>query len=136
MTALWMPDNCLWLHNLNMITKRLICSLWLERSCCKKQKSPGQEFGLGNRNVWRLKLILNYQKGHSWSFRTSWVSLTIFRRPLFPKSVSCPGLCGNFLQQDNDKAKIMILWGCAANAQPKNWFKSSTSHTWLEISAT
>ena len=70
----------------------------LEPSCCTKRqkKSPGQETGLGNRGRQKVlndaKLMLNDQGGHSCSFRTNLVSFRTFRRPLFPKPVSCPGL--------------------------------------------
>ena len=78
-------------------------SLWscLELFWCKKrQKSPGQE-DLGNMGLLKVlnntKLILNDSRGHSCSFRTKLVLFRTFRRPLFPKPVSCPGLFLPFL---------------------------------------
>ena len=87
----------------------------LEPVCCKKrQKSPNQETGLGNRGPLEIlndtKLILNGEGGHSCSFQTNLVSFRTFRRPLFPKPVSWLGLFCRFLQQDGSS---MVAWALA-----------------------
>ena len=78
----------------------------LEPSCYKKrQKSPNQATGLGNRGPLKVlngtKLIPNDKQGHSCSIRINLVSFRTFRCHLFPKPVACFGFFYCLLQQDS-----------------------------------
>ena len=84
--------------------------------CCnKRQKSPKQETGLGNREPLEAlndtKLILNDLQGQSCSLRTNFVSFRTFKCPIFPKPVSWLGLFLRFLQEtgSNNFSKSCII---------------------------